>query len=1492
MTPPNGAAAARIAAAMTFCIGLMLALGAAVWQRHHNRVAAQQAFDALAAHSVDEIQTRLRRYDYGLHGLRGAVIAGGLRAITQEQVRQYSESRDIDREFPGARGFGVVWRVPQAQQERFVAGLRAGGQPDFAIRQLQPRDGERLVISFIEPLARNRAALGLDIASEPHRRQAALDAMHSGRAALSAPVTLVQSPGQQSSSFLLMLPIYQQQMPLQTPAQREAATLGWTYAPLVADEVLNGLYALGRTFHLALYDRSGPQPDQAFYGGHSPAAADDADGLPATRSDFELHGRRWQARLQATPAFVDGLDQTAPLHTGLAGAALATLLANVVWLWMHGRARAQREWLEVARRATIIEGSEDAIIGATPDGEITEWNAGAERLFGYQADEALGRRIEDLLLPEDRRAEDRRFLATIASGRRVPPFDTLRRHRDGTLIAVSLTAGPILDARGQCVGMAKTLRDMREAQRARAELAALNTSLEQQVASRTEALETALRDNTALLQTLDRFAIVTTADRQGLITAVNARFCRVSGFEAEELLGRSHRMLASDGQDAAFWQQMWTQLEGGQPWRGEIHHRAKDGSDYWIDSIVAPFLDAAGRIEKFVSISADITPIKRLQQEAERARQAAEEANRFLQEVTDRLPLRVAYLDNQHRFRFVNAAQCEAYGLPREQLLGRQPRVFVDGVPPAELQPAFDAVLRGESHIYEASLQLANGEHSDYEVRLVADRRADGQVDGYYSVATDISARKRTEQELRRTLTTLRAVLDAATQVSILSVDCLGRVNLFNRGAEKLTGYAAAEVLGRDAVTLLHTPEELAERSAALSAQLGRRVDAHQAFVDPSTMGCSHDWHYRRKDGALVPVSVAVTPINDDAGELLGFLGIAHDISARREFERSLQQAVAHANQANRAKSEFLANMSHEIRTPMNAVIGLSHLLERSPLDADQAGLVKKIKLAGKGLLGLINDVLDLSKIEAAEMSMERAPFSLPALIDDLGELLAVQAQTRGIAFTVQRPADLPTALEGDATRLRQVPTNLLSNAIKFTDDGEVRLEVMALPGPADGPLRLRFNVRDTSIGIAPDALERIFQPFAQADASTTRRYGGTGLGLSIVRQLVTLMGGRLDVRSEPGVGSEFGVELALPRSEAWLPPPTSEAGSEPGQALAGVRVLVVDDSDINLEVARRLLEAEGARVSLAANGQQAVDRLMAAPQARDIVLMDVQMPVLDGHDATRRIRSALGLRALPIIALTAGVTQGERQRAAEAGMDDMMGKPFDPQSLVACMRRHLGRGTAPAQQAIDPPVDQPVATPAGTPVDWPEIAGLDAAEAHRRLGGDRALLRTLLGRLLAEAQDLALPTGPGDASDLPALARRLHRLRGNAGTLAAHALAREAGEAERACLAGDAEQARRLLAPLPRHLPPLRAALQVLDAQASAPAAPTGPAPSLDGAALQTLLGQLHRQDLAALAGFTQLLPALCHHLGDAAGQRLRGLMEALDFEAVARELEPLART
>jgi len=381
------------------------------------------------------------------------------------------------------------------------------------------------------------------------------------------------------------------------------------------------------------------------------------------------------------------------------------------------------------------------------------------------------------------------------------------------------------------------------------------------------------------------------------------------------------------------------------------------------------------------------------------------------------------------------------------------------------------------------------------------------------------------------------------------------------------------------------------------------------------------------------------------------------------------------AEEANVYKSTFLANMSHEIRTPMNGVLGLLELLKRTELSERQLDYATKAESSALSLLGIIDDILDFSKVEAGKMMLDPEPFKVSKLVLDLDTILSANLRAKPLALHFDVDPLMPQIVIGDANRLKQVLINLGGNAIKFTAKGEIRVSVQ-IQNRSEHEVVLAFEVSDTGIGLSADQQVRIFDSFAQADNSISRHFGGTGLGLSISQRLVELMGGQLQVRSEFGIGSTFyfSLSLGLPDVKISETSETSETSereqSSSLKSLAGLRVLLVEDNPINQMVVETLLEQGGAQVTMAQNGQLAINALLASPDAFDVVLMDVQMPVMDGLQATRHIRQQLKLTQLPIIAMTANVLASDYQRCIEAGMNDHIGKPFKIKDLVVLMQQ------------------------------------------------------------------------------------------------------------------------------------------------------------------------------------------------------------------------------
>lgn len=751
-----------------------------------------------------------------------------------------------------------------------------------------------------------------------------------------------------------------------------------------------------------------------------------------------------------------------------------------------------------------------------------------------------------------------------------------------------------------------------------------------------------------------------------------------------------------------------------------------------------------------------------------------------------------------------------------------------------EQQHSLERVARGEvvSGLHRVR-RRNDGQHLDVSVTLSPIHAPEGGVIGVSKTVRDISEQKAAEariielnqnleaqvmqrtQELTQLNHLFESILGAATDVAIVATDVNGLTQVFNTGAEQMFGYRAAEVIGIHTPQLWHEPEELAAINASISERFHRPLAGVQGFIQ-SSMEPGQAQHYQctmvRKNGERVSVQLVVTAIREPSGTLTGFLGIAIDVTAQRQLELSLKLAKEEADSANRAKSVFLANMSHEIRTPMNAVLGMLHLVLQTNLSLGQHDFITKAQTAARLLLGLLNDILDYSKIEAGKLHIEALPFEIDVLLQDLAVVMAGNQTNSAVEVIFDVDPQLPAVVIGDRLRLQQVLINLSGNALKFTSVGQVILSITQLRRSATD-ITLRFAVVDSGIGMNAEQLRRIFEGFVQAEISITRRFGGTGLGLLICRRLTRMMGGELNVQSELHVGSRFWFDITLGVSDQppellaqqliatpkrlnvlvvddnavsaeillrtlqglgwnaehastadeafaavshslnpgppfdvvlmdWRMPDTdglsaatqlkqrSDLQPSPpvvmisayGQEmlaqerqsaelpyvgmlnkpatvsqlsrtltdaargltmalqdtrvpaapitrrLLGRRLLLVEDNKVNQLVASAMLRSEGAEVEVAGGGVEGVHAVMASSVPYDAVLMDVQMPDIDGFEATRRIRAQPRFARLPIVAMTANVTENDRRECFSAGMNEHVGKPIELDRLVGIL--------------------------------------------------------------------------------------------------------------------------------------------------------------------------------------------------------------------------------
>lgn len=692
---------------------------------------------------------------------------------------------------------------------------------------------------------------------------------------------------------------------------------------------------------------------------------------------------------------------------------------------------------------------------------------------------------------------------------------------------------------------------------------------------------------------IDAHSILAVTDGDGNITYVNKRFCEISKYSSEELIGQNHRIINSAYHPKSFFENLWSTIKSGKKWQGEIRNKAKDGSIYWVDTTIVPFMDENNQPYQFISIRNDITQLKVQEQEL------------------------------QNFFRLSVELMC-----------------------------------------------IAN-------------------FDGYF------------------------------VKVS--------------KSFEDLLGYTEKEMLQTPFYRYVY-PEDL-EKTTGIIEQISLGSKANN-FVN----------RYVKKDGSIVLLRWTAS-LNPE-GSLI--YATAADITQSEELQNKLIESRIEVEKA-KAKDKFLANMSHEIRTPLNAIIGFTELLNETDLNFQQRSHIEIISSALKNLSVIINDILDISKLESGKLELEKREFNLEALAKQVIQMHSARAKSKNIKLMLSYDSEIPSLIVGDETRLSQILINLISNAIKFTTEGYIELRVVE-KSRSDQRSTIAFSVKDTGIGIDKSKIKKIFERFSQAEDYTTRIYGGTGLGLNIVKSLVELHHGKLDVTSELGKGSEFTVELtyvfANPNDSGII---TQKPRSTNLQSLNGKRILLVEDNEHNQILAKAFIERSNGIVEIAGNGKIALEMLAQKP-AYDLIVMDIQMPIMDGLQTTTQIRKKLKINT-PIIGCSAHALASERNMCLETGMNDYITKPYTEAELVGSIAYMLEFGIGQAENKSEHATT--------TPDRFDAIFGA----IEKEFGHDAKikLLRAMVDRVPTDIENLSTMMQSGD---LKHLAELIHNLAGSFGSL------------------------------------------------------------------------------------------------------------------------------
>lgn len=1364
------------------CVAITVAVGITVtvliyrMVDRSNERELNTAVDKVTQNATGYVLKRMADYQYGLRGVRGAVTVAvnEANAFDQALFVRYLKGEGAESEFDGARGFGFIRRVSENDLQTFLSHLRKHSGQAVTLQQFEPRAGERYIVQYIEPADQNNSGLGLDIGSEPHRRMAAERAMRSGEPQLTAPIILRLTGVQASPSMLLLMPIYSPVPAPSTPSDREQMLLGWSFTGLIMAEALGDI-DLPREVCLQITDiTEGDQAPAFFSQGHDCGTS---SVLMSREEDKVVYGRLWRFHVAVGPGFPQSLHLMSPTSVLVLGSLFTLVFAACGVTLVLSSIRRNRLMREQSRLAAIVESSTDGIISKTLEGVVTSWNGGAETIFGYRAEEAIGRRLEDLVVPRDRAGEERSILDRIAKGIPVLNFDTVRHRKDGAFVDVSVNISPLLDARGEVVGASKTVRDISLQKQAEARILELNAGLEDQIAERTAQLRSTNLMLTSVLRSATEVAIIATGC-DGQIQIFNAGAERMLGYSAQELVDRATPQVfhlaeelaqraAADhnasGQETEAFETLISQCRTDGSSTREWTFVRKDGSQFPVTLMVTEIRDESGELTGFLGIAVDITRREAVQKELTAARDqllmAAEVAQLGIWswniEQGD-----LQWNDRMFEFYFQSPALRES-GLSVAHWLER-----IHPEDRARIENRLKAISAGE-RVDDQTFRVVGPEGQIRVIQSGAhlERDSAGQPMRVTGINLDITA----QCELQARLLDAKERADAASDAK--------STFLANMSHEIRTPLNA--VLGM---------LQLLTNAGLDSRQAGYVINARTAAS--SLLSLLNDiLDYSKIEANKLQLDIHPFDLDRLLRDLAVIL-VGNQSGAAVEvlFELDPRLPVHLLGDSLRLQQVLINLAGNALKfTPQGQVVVRFKCLN------SVARLGVRVEVEDSGI-GIQKEHLAhiFEGFSQAQASTTRRYGGTglglaicKRLVAMMGGELCIRSEVGvGSCFWFDIELDRDPAYE-DSSPEKNSGTGL---RLLVVDDNDVARHILSkmvsglgwTVDTAHSAAAAFQQIRDQGAERAYDVILMDWD-MPVMDGLTAARQLASQTNATPPPAVVMITAHSQDMLNRLAPNERpFQAMLSKPVTPAQLAEAVQAAMNvETGElqgivpfdsgkgALSGLRLLVIEDNALNRLVARELLEQEGALVELAEGGLSGIARLNEGEGegAFDAVLMDIQMPDIDGYEATRRIRSDARFPNLPIIAMTANASEDDRKATLAAGMTAHLAKPIDLPQVVATLQRCV-RWTAD-------PLPSPQA-PGNSDVEH-----IDSIMA--RFGGNHALLGRLSRQFAADlAASLAALQLAVACDDLGEAKRVLHTVKGTAGNLGARSLSALAGQLER----------------------------------------------------------------------------------------------------------------